>query len=240
MEPLNAPAFFEYIKNLEKMRLISDIDWEKYQKELLHERVLFYRALHGNIADATIRIGVSKAYLLSQTHNRWRTHELPGELFEKVGSDDNDSKCAAVFEIYESNRAMLLDLLMRRSRTSMRDIRFNDPEILNELQSRSGRNASDEADYASVPWLGLWGMTGEERGKAAKVFKDHGTLQNFDDLVNVTRLCLCRSGQGCQAYKRIAESIYEALIAVAYAWFYLRDKKLFLECYEDSVGGIGS
>ena len=69
VEPFNAPAFFEYIKNLEKMRLISDIDWERYQKELLHERVLFYRALHGNIADATIRIGASRAYLSSQTHN---------------------------------------------------------------------------------------------------------------------------------------------------------------------------
>jgi len=30
VEPINGPAFYEYIKNMEKKRILPGIDWERY------------------------------------------------------------------------------------------------------------------------------------------------------------------------------------------------------------------
>ena len=139
VEPINGPAFYEYIKNMEKKRILPAINWERYRDELKRERVLFYKELHDNKGDASIYFAVSKGFFLSESYKRWRLHEYQPELFE---DGDFGEKIAGRAEssLYLSGKAELIDRLVRNTGISYTDIPIEDVSVLGALSDGCARS----------------------------------------------------------------------------------------------------
>lgn len=132
VEPVNDPAFYEYIKNMEKKNLLPKIDWERYRRDLKIERVMFYKKLHENDIDASMLFAVSKEYFQSDVYKRWRLHEYPGNQFEDGDFKDEDfdrARCS----LYLSGKAELLDRLIRYVGISFAEIPIDDPFVYDNI-----------------------------------------------------------------------------------------------------------
>ena len=139
VEPINGPAFYEYIKNMEKKRILPGIDWERFGDELKRERVLFYKELHENKGDASIYFAVSKGFFLSEMYKRWRLYEYQPELFED-GDFGEKIACRAEFSLYLSGKAELIDRLIRHTGISYADIPLDDASVFEALSDGNARS----------------------------------------------------------------------------------------------------
>lgn len=139
VEPINGPAFYEYIKNMEKKRILPGIDWERFGDELKRERVPFYKELHENKGDASIYFAVSKGFFLSEIYKRWSLYEYQPELFED-GDFGEKIACRAEFSLYLSGKAELIDRLIRHTGISYADIPPDDTSVLETISNGSVRS----------------------------------------------------------------------------------------------------
>lgn len=250
VEPMNLLAYAQYVKLLEKFDLLPQIDWIRYHRRLVEERVLCYQAMHRDVVDGTLHFAVAQPHMRSLFIS-WQQHEFDetNEMFS-VGRKAYETPFGeewptqqSSFVVSKSQRAALADRLFALYGLQPKEVPLDDGNAFCQLLDC--RDNADMVRWKKNPF-GLWGWPGAGTASVRRLLSEAGMIgggerktvltKDFDTLVTLTGWMLKRThGFGLT---RMAESVYEAWLAYTFAYFRAMDADTFdqcaMECFADA------